>query len=167
VEVDHGRAARAGAQDKAAAEARVAHRRRRRRGIAGAILVALLVAELGVIGYRHLYGPPSLAVGSHANVTMRMASSAYDCRARNPADSSSFTYGGVRWEPLAFFPASWGTTGPWKGTLNITAPVRSHALTQHLYVGGPTSAEPNGTFTYRGTSIPLAAPPYLSTGPIC
>jgi hypothetical protein len=145
-----------------AAEARGPDRRRRRKRIGLVLLAALTAVTCAYAAYLTWFAPPSLAIGTRATVTMRADPEMAKCKAyRNPAQYSFFQYAGVTFEPLDFFPAAWGTKGPWKGELTIidhVDPGRGYRTGN----GGP--AVPNGRFTYRGWSIPVGGPPYLSAG---
>jgi hypothetical protein len=72
VEVDHGRAARAGLEDTSAAEGRIAARggRRRQVGIL-AVLIVVALAGAAVLVDRTWFGPPSLAPGTRHTATLR------------------------------------------------------------------------------------------------
>ena len=138
MEVD-GRAARAGAADKAAADRRTATRARRRRiaGLAVVVAVVVVVAALVVVVDRTWFGPPSLAAGTRHTATLRLVPSG--CPG---FPSPEIDFAGRHWWPA-------GTPRfalPATGTLTI---VRS--------VGADEQPPPGRTATFvaNGTAVDL------------
>ena len=123
------------------------------------LLVPLLLVGVAYLADRLWFGPPSLAIGTHHAVTLRVDPRAQDCP--DPFRRAGFEYGGAYWTVWSDPPQSWGTKGPWKGELTITRPVnRRSPLT--------ASATPNGTFSYDGSSVEMyGGGLYEDAGPIC
>jgi hypothetical protein len=152
VEVDHGRAARAGAEDKAQAEGRIARRRQRRHRVATFALVAILLAGAAVLIDRTWFGPPSLAPGARHTATLRLVPG---CPGQTIPE---LDFAGHHWwpeqDPVIHLPAT--------GTLVIvrrgppTAFPDPRATTARLLVGARWIDLYGGTTGYRSMECPIS-----------
>ena len=120
VEVDHGRAARAGAEDTSEAEHRVATRRRRHRFVALGVAVALLLGGLALAVDRVWFGAPSLAAGTHHAATLQTVPGG--CPGQHLVQVD---FGGRVWWPEEL---PEGVSPPVRGTLVIIRLVDAHVM---------------------------------------